>query len=249
MTVTEPVAAPPRPAEPTPSAGSPVAVRFLAALVTVIVAIAVVWALLFFAFGTTDGTVSQARRVTDAFARPDGAGLGTPTRGPKWDVTAGTWVTNGGQAEVERPASDGRSVAISPLRATQVRLAATATKVAPGWGLAFRYQSQRAFWFVAVVDDAGTLRIGRVKGSKVIDTQDITTAKVTDGSKVEVRVDGRSVEVWIDGQIASEVTTDELWKATGIGLLLAGSHTEARWDDVAGGPLPAPAIVIPPATP
>lgn len=217
------------------------------AVVAVAAACTLVWSVLFVAFGTLDGPGDRARTLRDPFDRAAGvgtAGLGAPEVGPAWRTTAGTWAVADGTASVTQPSPEGRSIALVGLGAKEVTIGATAVAATPGWGLTFRHRDARNFWYVAIADQSGALHLGLVVDGQEEDLGP-TGGVVRPGSKVEVRIDGHEIEVRLDGQFVSLRTDDRLQRSTDVGLYLRGADTGARWDDVAGGPLPAPTIVMP----
>lgn len=198
--------------------------------------------------GQADGADS---RYSDDFERSDTESLGSTPGGVAWEATAGEWGIDGGAAVVRTPvpAPAPRSLALLDLGGGDGEVSVRASRIAPGWGIVFRYQGPFSYWTVVAVPDRRVLEIQKVKGMDVQTVGELGPVELRDGLVLGVRFVGPEISFTVDGRDVGTLEDPDFVGATKVGITVLRAGAEvARWDDFTARPLgegppasPAPA--------
>lgn len=208
--------------------------RTLVASAVVALVAAIVWGVLFAAFGTTEGEVGDLEAVVDHFDGADRSSLteaGTADDDAlEWTAASGEWGVVGGQAAVLVPGAQG-SAALTQAGSPLVTVSARMTAAAAGWALVFRYAGPGDQWFVATPTAGAPLALFVVVDGRVEQVVSGTGAPPRPGDRVEVRSTADGIVVRTDGRTVIERSDTRFATAAGVGMALLGTDQQARWDD------------------
>jgi hypothetical protein len=197
--------------------------------------------------GATDSIASPLADTTtlaDDFDRPDDSDrLGTAPTGQPWEAPSGTWGVVDQEAYVSNPNPDewGRSWAVTDLGSSDGSVSATATTMAKGWGIVFRYRGPFNYWMLQASPEYATYNLVKVVDGELepIAQNGIGLAPIEDGTKVGVEFEGPMIRILLNDEIAAVFRDTALQSATKVGLIVsAGGADTARWDDFAAQALP-----------
>lgn len=175
--------------------------------------------------------------VADDFDRPDtAASLGTADTGQPWEALAGTWGIVGQQAYVATPNAEGgrRSLAVVELGSGNGSVSATASTMANGWGIVFRYRGPFDYWMLQASTEFATYNLVKVVGGELVPVTQggIGLAPIADGTRVGVEFQGTTISIVLDDQVVKIFEDPELQNGTKVGMIVpASGASTARWDD------------------
>ncbi len=173
--------------------------------------------------------------IEDTFDRGDSPlSLGSTATGAQWQAIGGVWGVNQGQAYVAVPE---KSVAMATLRGGTAdgRVAVSAAKMAPGFGLVFRCQSVLNCWRVEAVPQFGTWNVIKVENGTETIAARLGTVSVADDTEIAVEMNGSVLTFFIDGERVTAID-DATFKdddGAGISLREPASAGVARWSNFA----------------
>lgn len=186
---------------------------------------------------TTPNNTADTATIADDFARPDStSSLGTAATGQSWESASGVWGIIDGEAYVATPNTEGggRSIALVDLGSGDGSVSATASTIANGWGLVFRYLGPLSYWMLQASTDFSTYNLQKVVGGEVVSVTQggIGLTTVTDGTRVGVQFHGRTIGIMLDDLVVKVFEDSDLQNATQVGMVVSqpGAST-ARWSD------------------
>jgi hypothetical protein len=200
---------------------------------------------------TTTASVASAKQITatvaDDFDRPDNAEtLGRAATGQQWETPSGTWGIADQQARVVTPNPNelGRSWAVTELGSGNGSVAATAARMANGWGIVFRYRGPFNYWMFFASTDYGTYNLVKVVDGEFESVTEggIGLAPVKDGTRVGVEFQGATISILLNDRVVGVFRDPDLQNATKVGMVVSsGGAAAARWDDFSAQAAPRPA--------
>lgn len=212
-----------------------------------VIAVALVGLVLYHGFAEPEDVLADGDppRVVDGFDRIDSADELGDADGGRWQAVAGTWGVQAGRAVLVRPAP-GRPVhlAVVDPGTANVTVSATATGMAPGWALVFRYRGPSDHWLLVAAPGFGTWNVVAVEGGQRRQVANLGLAPTAAGTRATVQLRGDQVKVFLAGRFHRALTAPADAGATGVGIAALGPAPGASWDDFAAdaaGPVVTPA--------
>jgi hypothetical protein len=176
-----------------------------------------------------DGGAGATFDVEDDFERTSADGLGE-LDGRAWEVVSGGFQIEDGDAVVSSFNDDGpRTIAVTPVGATNGTITVEAGRVTPSWGVVFRFVGPFNYWYVQAVPEYAVLNVVRVVNgdAEVVGSTKLT--KVADGMEVTIELEGAAIEVRMAGEPIFATTSDHGLGARKAGLISVGASDGTSW--------------------
>ncbi len=187
--------------------------------------------------GKTADTATKAGADVDisatfAVATPDG--LPQTDTGQDWEITAGgAWATQDGHAYVTKANKDGagKTFALVDLKSSSGGVSADVSKIAPGWGLVFRYKNAYNYWMLVASPKFGSYNLMKIDEGKSTAMGSSGLAKQEPGTSVGVTFVGGTVTILVNNTPMFTVKgAGAKPDGTKVGLVLAdATGVDAQW--------------------